>query len=335
MTARRGTDLDAAAAALRRGGLVAMPTETVYGLAADATSSDAVARIYAAKGRPADHPVIVHLASAAELERYAAEVSIEARTLAAACWPGPLTLIVRRGDGLAAEVSAGAATVGLRVPAHPLARALIERVGRPLAAPSANRFGAVSPTSADHVAHDLGDAVDYILDGGPCAVGVESTIVDVSGTAAAAPTLLRPGGVDRATLERLLGGRLGEPSSVSPAAPGTLASHYAPSAVVVLVERAAAIAMIDTHLGRGARVAVLGAAHTLAALPVPAGARAHALPDDDAGAAHELFGALRALDLAGVDVIVAIAGDWPAGLGEAIADRLQRAAGPREPAGRS
>jgi L-threonylcarbamoyladenylate synthase len=335
MTARRGTDLDAAAAALRRGGLVAMPTETVYGLAADATSSDAVARIYAAKGRPADHPVIVHLASAAELERYAAEVSIEARTLAAACWPGPLTLIVRRGDGLAAEVSAGAATVGLRVPAHPLARALIERVGRPLAAPSANRFGAVSPTTAEHVARDLGDAVDYILDGGACDVGVESTIVDVSGTAGAGPTLLRPGGVDRATIERLLGRPLASASAASPAAPGTLASHYAPRAPVVLAARDEASTLVAAHHRAGQRVAVLGADRTLAALALAPGTLARPLPDDDAGAARDLFAALRELDLAGVDVIVAIAGDWPAGLGEAIADRLQRAAGPREPAGRS
>jgi L-threonylcarbamoyladenylate synthase len=321
---RRGTDIAEAAAILARGGLVAFPTETVYGLGADATRADAVARIFAAKGRPAAHPLIVHLAPGAALDDWAEGVPESARRLAAAFWPGPLTMILRRGPRIAAEVTSGAPTVGLRMPSHPVASALLAFAGVPVAAPSANRFGHVSPTTADHVAADLGDDVDYLLDGGSCHVGVESTIVDLSGDA---PALLRPGGVSRADLERILGAPLAEPGAAAAPAPGTLPSHYAPRARVIAVapaELAAAAAAAP------APVAVLAPAAVLAATTLPAGALPHALPDDPAAAARDLYAALRDLDRRGVATIVAALPADEAGIGEAIADRLRRAAGPRE-----
>src|SRR5262245_5420312 len=227
----RGTDLAHAVAVLEGGGLVAFPTETVYGLGADASSDAAAARIFAAKGRPRGHPLIVHLAEGARLDDWARDVPETARRLARAAWPGPLTIIVRRGPRVAAAVTGGADTVGLRVPAHPVAQALLRGFGGGIAAPSANRFGRVSPTTADHVAADLGADVDYILDGGPCAVGVESTIIDLSRGRA---VLLRPGGLPREAIEPITG-PLDAPDEAAPAAPGTLASHYAPRAEVIAV----------------------------------------------------------------------------------------------------
>jgi len=319
---RRGTDIEAAAGVLRAGGLVAFPTETVYGLGADAASSSAVTRVFAVKGRPRQHPLIAHLADGAELDAWARDVPAAARALAAAFWPGPLTLILRRGDRIASEVTGGADTVGLRVPAHPLAQALLAGFGGAVAAPSANRFGHISPTTADHVVADLGDEVDYVLDGGPCVIGVESTIVDLSG---AAPTLLRPGGVPRAAIEQVLAGPLAAPVSTSAPAPGTLPSHYAPRARVIAVEPSELLAAVRDGIGR---VAVLAPARLLATLELPAGVIAAPLPDDDAGAARALYGLLRDLDHAGFDTVVAA---LPAmhGLGEAVADRLRRAGGPR------
>jgi L-threonylcarbamoyladenylate synthase len=331
---RRGTDIDEAARVLAAGGLVAFPTETVYGLGADASSPAAAARIYAAKGRPTGHPLIVHLPGPGDhpggaaggtgwLAGWARDVPLDAARLTA-FWPGPLTLILRRGPRVALEVTGGADTVGLRVPDHPLAQALLRRFGGGVAAPSANRFGHISPTTADHVAADLGDAVDYILDGGPCAVGVESTIVDLSG---GAPALLRPGGVPREAIEAALGHPLAAATASAAPAPGTLPSHYAPRATLVAVAAADLPATIAAARGR---VAVLAPAGLLAALELPAGAIAAALPDDDAGAARDLYAALRDLDAAGVDTIVAALP--PArGLGEAVADRLRRAGGPRSP----
>ena len=187
---------------LRRGGLVAFPTETVYGLGADATNPSAVAQIFAAKGRPAHHPLIVHLATADDLDEWADGIPTLARTLADACWPGPLTMILRRSRRVPDAVTGGLDTVGIRVPAHPMALALLRAFEGGVAAPSANRFGSVSPTTAAHVHAGLGDRVDLILDGGPSEVGVESTIVDLSGDA---PALLRPGGLPRERLEALAG----------------------------------------------------------------------------------------------------------------------------------
>src|SRR5215470_11265962 len=186
-----------AAASLRAGDLIAFPTETVYGLGADASRAEAVRKIFTTKGRPVDHPVIVHLHGADEIENWARAVPSGARKLAEAFWPGPLTLILPRGANVADAVTGGQDTVGVRVPSHPVARALIAEFGGGIAAPSANRFGRISPTSAQHVAEDLGDSVSLILDGGPCAVGIESTIVAFAGDE---PMLLRPGAIAAADL---------------------------------------------------------------------------------------------------------------------------------------
>jgi len=326
----RGADVARGAALLAAGRLVAFPTETVYGLGADASRDDAVGRIFDVKGRPRAHPLIVHLAPGAALEGWAADVPDLAHRLAAAAWPGPLTLILRRGPRAAAAATGGADTIGLRVPAHPLAQALLAAFGGGVAAPSANRFGAVSPTTADHVAADLGGDVDYILDGGPCAVGVESTIVDLS---RGRPVLLRPGGLPREAIEAIAG-PLEVADARAPAAPGTLASHYAPRAEVIAVDldgvpAAVAGALAAVAARRGA-VAVLAPAGALAGWPelsqLPV--LACPLPDDIAGMARELYGALRDLDARGVDVVIA-ALPPAAGLGEAVGDRLRRAAGPR------
>jgi L-threonylcarbamoyladenylate synthase len=344
----RGSDIARAAAVLAGGGLVAFPTETVYGLGADAASDAAVARIFAAKRRPPSHPLIVHLADGARLDDWAIDIPEVARELARAAWPGPLTLILRKGPRVAAAATGGAATVGLRVPAHPVAQALLRRFGGGIAAPSANRFGAVSPTTAEHVASDLGAAVDYLLDGGPCAVGVESTIVDLSRGRA---VLLRPGGLVREAIEPITG-PLVAADAAAPAAPGTLASHYAPRAEVIAVAADQVPAAVAAARARDRRVAVLAPAGAFAAWPDLAAAAAEAaadavgardargargaprivhvlrLPDEPAAMARALYAALRDLDAAEIDVVIA-ALPGEAGLGEAVADRLRRAAGPR------
>ncbi len=316
----RGTDIARAAAAIRRGGLVAFPTETVYGLGADASRGDAVARVFAAKGRPTGHPLIVHLAADAQLDDWALEVPDAARRLAAAAWPGPLTMILKRGPRVAPATTGGADTVGLRVPAHPMAQALLSAFRGGIAAPSANRFGAVSPTTADHVATDLGEAVDYLLEGGACTVGVESTIVDLSRGRA---VLLRPGGMPREAIEAITG-PLASADLGAPAAPGTLASHYAPRAQVIAVAPEAVPREVAAARGR---VAVLAPASAVLRWP-QLSAITRTLPDDAAGMARELYAALRDLDADGVDVVIA-ALPPAAGLGEAVGDRLLRAAGPR------
>ncbi|HEY0480238.1 MAG TPA: L-threonylcarbamoyladenylate synthase [Kofleriaceae bacterium] len=319
----RGSDIARAARLLAGGGLVAFPTETVYGLGADAASEAAVLRIFAAKGRPHHHPLIVHLAEGARLEDWALDIPEAAHRLAQAAWPGPLTLILRKGPRVSAAATGGAATVGLRVPAHPVAQALLRRFGGGIAAPSANRFGAVSPTTADHVADDLGDAVDYLLDGGSCEVGVESTIVDLSRGRA---VLLRPGGLARDQIEPITG-PLAAADAGAPAAPGTLAGHYAPRAEVIAVAVDEVPAAVAAASRGGAVVAVLAPVAAFAAWPALA-ARAYALPDDPAGMARGLYAALRDLDAAGINVVIA-ALPPAVGLGEAVGDRLRRAAGSR------
>ena len=305
-----------AAAALRAGGLVAMPTETVYGLAADATSDQAVAAIYAAKERPAINPLIAHVLDL-EAAREHAVFSPEAERLARAFWPGPLTLVLPAAPvcRISLLARAGLDTVALRSPADETARALIEAAGVPLAAPSANRSGRVSPTTAAHVLADLDGRVDWILDGGPCRYGLESTIVAV---VAGRIALLRPGAIAREALESALGSPIETSggSTAAPTAPGQLASHYAPNAELRL---GAAEAHADE--------AALDFGGLLAASA--AGARLDLSPGCDlAEAASHLFAYLRALDAAGA-ARIAVAPIPEHGLGAAINDRLRRAAAPR------
>jgi L-threonylcarbamoyladenylate synthase len=221
---------------LWKGGLVAVPTETVYGLAADAENEAAVRSLFAAKGRPADHPVIVHVANARAIDDWARDVPPAARELASSFWPGPLTLVLKRSPRALDVVTGGQDTVGLRCPAHPWAHALLQAFGGALAAPSANSFGRISPTTAAHVRADLGEKpagrVDLILDGGPCPVGIESTIVDLSGPV---PTLLRPGSITREAIEQVLGTSLAEAGLDAPRASGRLEKHYAPRTRLELV----------------------------------------------------------------------------------------------------
>ena len=305
----------AAVAALCTGALVGMPTETVYGLAADATSGAAVARIFAAKGRPRFNPLIVHLPSQEAAERIA-EFGREARRLADAFWPGPLTLVLplRPPSPIADLVTAGLDTVALRVPAHPVAQALLTRFGRPVAAPSANRSGHVSPTTAAHVAADLGDSVAVILDAGPAAVGLESTIV---GLCDAGPRLLRSGAVPRGEIEAVLGERLGTAAAgVAPVAPGMLASHYAPAATLRLNAT-------DVREGEG----LLAFGRLPAGAEVAVAVRNLSETGDLVEAAANFFAALRDLDRKVTAIAVMPVPEE--GLGEAINDRLRRAAAPR------
>ncbi|GAA2064080.1 L-threonylcarbamoyladenylate synthase [Catenulispora yoronensis] len=318
-------DIEKAVAVLRAGGLVALPTETVYGLAADAEDPVALARIFQVKGRPPSHPLIVHIGGADRLEGWVAEVPEAARKLADAFWPGPLTLVLRRSARVPLEVTGGLETVAVRVPAHPVALRLLEAFGGGVAAPSANRFGSVSPTTAAHVRAELGDGVDFVLDGGPCTVGVESTIVDVSG---ASPVLLRPGGITREDLEAVLGHPVpdGAAGDSEVRVPGQHPSHYAPSATVVLVEPEQVLAEAAVAHKQGRRVGVL-VPPAYADLPVDAHA-VIAVPASPADYARGLYGYLRDLDEQGCDLIIA---SLPPerGLGTAIANRLGRAAGPR------
>jgi L-threonylcarbamoyladenylate synthase len=299
---------------------VAFPTETVYGLGADATNPAAVARIFAAKGRPSGHPLIVHLASADQLDRCATHVPVEAERLAAALWPGPLTLVLRRAPGLPPAATGGRDTVGVRVPDHPVALRLLELADIPVAAPSANRFGQVSPTAADDVRADLGDRVDLVLDGGPSQVGVESTIVELCG---AEPLLLRPGGVPVELVEEVLGRPVRTDTSGPARASGMLPSHYAPHCQVELVDAAQLEARATSLLALGRRVAVLGADAGAGAIVL--GGRASAEEY-----ARTLYRRLREADDCGVDVLLAVPPE-EAGLGRAVTDRLRRAAAPRAP----
>jgi L-threonylcarbamoyladenylate synthase len=303
---------------LRGGRLVAFPTETVYGLGADATNPDAVRGIFAAKGRPADHPVIVHLYDTAQLASWARTVPEGAATLAAAFWPGPLTLILPRAAGVSDAVTGGQDSVGLRVPAHPVARALLSLFAGGIAAPSANRFGRISPTTARHVADDLGAAVAQILDGGACAVGIESTIVAFTGDA---PVLLRPGAIGARELSRALGHALRDTDASAPRASGTLASHYAPRTPAGLVAADALRAEILQLCARDEIVAVL--AHTVARPSDFPGVWLRA-PADVAAYAHDLYANLRTLDAANADLIlIERVPDGDAWL--AVRDRLVRA----------
>ncbi len=313
-------ELTQAAALLRAGGLVAFPTETVYGLGADARNPAAVARIFSAKGRPADHPLIVHLADAGQLALWARDIPETAWRLAAAFWPGPLTMVLPRMAGLPDAVTGGLDTVGLRVPAHPMALALLAAFDGGIAAPSANRYGRVSPTSAEDVREELGDAVDLVLDGGRCAVGIESTIVDLS---SATPRMLRPGAITERALRRVLGRPLATTAGAHVRSPGRKPSHYSPQARVVLASSDNVLQQVEAWRQHGQRVGVL-APH-----------RPTALPDDVtwlhlAGGFREqaqvLYRRLREADHLGLQVLVVVMPE-DTGLGHALRDRLRRAAG--------
>ncbi len=320
------SDIDSAAAALREGKLVAFPTETVYGLGADAANATAVARIFAVKQRPANHPLIVHIASLEELPRWAALVPVTAQRLAEAYWPGPLTLLLHKAPHVPSATTGGRDSIGLRVPAHPVALALLRSFGGAIAAPSANRFGRVSPTCAAHVQEDLGDDIDLLLDGGACSVGVESTILDLT---RGVPVLLRPGGVTVEAIESLLGVSVERTPPPDAHAPGMLASHYAPRARVEIVEAGRLRERASELRSAGERVAVLVSSRDdRRALAAIDGVRLLDLGTSDADAAQRLYSALRQADVDNADVVLA---SPPAarGIAEALADRLTKAAGPR------
>jgi L-threonylcarbamoyladenylate synthase len=309
------TEIEQAVAALRRGALIALPTETVYGLGADAENELAVRRIFAAKGRPSSHPLIVHIADVAAARTWSSGLGALGEHLAAAFWPGPLTLIAQRSARASDAVTGGQPTVGLRVPNHPLALAVLRAFDGGVAAPSANRFGRVSPTTAQHVRDELGGEVDVVLDGGPCAVGVESTIVDVSGDA---PRLLRPGGISLEALEATLRRPVLQAAHATDIrAPGMLESHYAPRAGVRLVSEAE---LVEWSKGDVVVIAKAG-------VVVPPGVTRLTVPDDDAGFAQVLYARLREADLLAGQILVVPPAE--SGLGRAVADRLRRAAAPR------
>lgn len=312
-----GSIIDAARL-LREGKLVAFPTETVYGLGADAGNPDAVRRMFKAKGRPDDHPVIVHVADIAAAERWAAAIPDEARALASAFWPGPLTLIVPRAAHVSDAITGGQPSVGLRAPAHPVARALLAAFGNGIAAPSANRFGHVSPTTARHVADDLGDSVDLILDAGGCDVGIESTIVAFTG---ATPMLLRPGGIALDAIAAVLGRIPVARDATAPRVSGTLAAHYAPRTRASVVASDALCAELVQLEDRDERIAVLA---WRAQRPDPFDGVWLSAPDNAPAYGRMLYANLRALDAVNADAILieqVPEGDaWMA-----IRDRLARA----------
>lgn len=306
-------ELAAAVLALQHGDLVAMPTETVYGLAADARNADAVRRIFSAKGRPPDHPLIVHLAEAGSLHEWAREVPASAQRLIDAFWPGPLTLVLKKAAQVDPVVTGGQDTIGIRVPAHPVALALLRAFGGALAAPSANRFGRISPTLAQHVRDEFPSGIAVILDGGPSAVGLESTIVDLSG---ARPRLLRPGSIGSAAIEAVVGPLERPGDSDGPRASGRLAAHYAPGKPLDVVD----VADVDRY-----REAHPAGVAWLTPGPLPAGWQGLGLAVDAARYGQQLYAALRELDAGSAARIAVLrppqSEDWAA-----VHDRLGRAA---------
>ncbi len=328
MTLLRGDDPAAVAKAahcLADGGLVAFPTETVYGLGARADRDDAVQAIFDAKGRPADHPLIVHVAAAAAALEFARSLDGPAQRLVDAFWPGPVTVIVARRADRALRAAGALPTIALRCPAHPVARALLARCAElgvaGVAAPSANRFGRVSPTRAEHVADEFGPDL-LVLDGGACPLGIESTIVDCSQDD---PVLLRPGTLARSSIEQVLGRPLAAPDAGSARAPGTLARHYAPRTRLRLVDRAALAAALADATQTGCRMTVYSRERPAPVADTDDEVRWRQMPSDPAAAAHELFAVLRDLDRCGADQIwVELPPDEPAWDG--VRDRLRRAA---------
>jgi L-threonylcarbamoyladenylate synthase len=314
--------LEEAAGLLRAGQLVAFPTETVYGLGANALDERAVQLIYEVKGRPEKNPIIVHVPDAAAARALAAEWSPAAETLSRAFWPGPLTLVVRKTDAIPSIVTAGGQTVGLRVPAHPIALALLRQARIPIAAPSANRSNQVSPTTAEHVARSLGDQVPLILDGGPTTVGIESTVVDVTGRY---PRVLRPGMISADAIAARIGVAVEEDGIAdgTPRSPGLLPKHYAPRASVRLVAStgaASVIAAARAAIEQGKRVGVI--AFSPSAID---DARTIVLPQDVEGYARAIYAAMHELDAAGCDLML-IERPPETAKWAGIVDRLERAA---------
>ena len=297
LDAARPEDLDEAVRLLRAGRLVAVPTETVYGLAADAANPEAVRGIFAAKQRPANHPLIVHLADAGQLSRWAQEIPDAAWRLAEAFWPGPLTLLLHKADAVPPEVTGGRPSIGLRVPDHPVLLRILETLDGGLAAPSANPYKRLSPTTADQVFEGLGGRIDAVLDGGPCAVGLESTIVDLTGDT---PRILRAGPITRRQLSNVLGVAVEFPEHHDAAVPGNVAVHYQPHTPLYVFDTETLRARL-TQLPADAGIAV---AHTSDDLPVSAGVlRTLRLPTDKSGFARALYDALHTLDQAGANAI--------------------------------
>jgi L-threonylcarbamoyladenylate synthase len=320
-------DIAFAARTLEAGGLVAFPTETVYGLGGDAENAQAIANIYAAKGRPANHPVIVHIAPEADIAYWVSALPRQAQQLIDVFWPGPLTLILPRAAHIPDAVSGGQDTVGVRCPSHPVAQALLRQFkqGRGgIAGPSANKFGHVSPTTAQHVRDEFAGAdaalIDYILDGGQSEVGIESTILDVSRVATHGVALLRPGQISALQIAEVLGVMPNAPDASAPRASGTLDAHYAPATPVLLVESHGVASLARQLSDSGKTLALIHySAHVVAAKA------SLALPADAAGYAHDLYAALRAMDDAGADLIVVESPPADAAW-QGVNDRLRRAA---------
>ncbi|NOS81255.1 MAG: threonylcarbamoyl-AMP synthase [Nitrospira sp.] len=312
-----------AAAIIRRGGLVAFPTETVYGLGCDALNPDAVARVFEAKQRPSFDPLIVHIATEASLDGVVLAISLTERRLMKRFWPGPLTLILPKHAQVPDLVTAGLPTIAIRMPAHPVAQALIQEAGVPIAAPSANPFGYVSPTCAQHVLDGLGDRVDLILDGGSCPIGVESTIVCMGG---AGPELLRPGSITLAEIQEVVGPVVQAAADHTLAAPGQLPRHYATKTpmTILAAQGSRAVAHGDTRIGLLVLSASEQADERFSAIEVLSAS------GDLREAARNLFAALRRLDALGLDRLYAEPCDEQ-GLGLAIMDRLRRCAVPNQP----
>ncbi|QAT49508.1 threonylcarbamoyl-AMP synthase [Caproiciproducens sp. NJN-50] len=328
LDAAKSESIEAAAHIIRNGGLVGMPTETVYGLAANAFDGTAVRKIFEAKGRPQDNPLIVHISNLDQIEKLAVRLPESAKKLAKTCWPGPLTMVLEKSDLIPFEVSAGLPTVGIRFPSHPVAQALISAAGVPIAAPSANRSGFPSTTTAEHVMRDMDGKIDAVLDGGPCGVGVESTIVTL---ASDPPRLLRPGGITLEQLRSVLGRVDVDPAVMNPLpkgarplSPGMKYKHYSPKANVVILsggERAYAD-YVNSHAEPGVAALCYDGEDRLLRVP----AVCYGAERDTGAQARELFESLRRLDDIGAKTVYARC-PAPDGVGLAVYNRLMRAAG--------